>query len=225
MVKKQPNQFDLELASEYLAGASSCQLAVKHGIRSNRVLRGLARTGVSIRSQKADCVDVSILADEYLAGAWIVDLSRKYSVSQKIVHSRLLAFGVQLRPKEGNVGARNGSWSGGRTVDKDGYYLLSMFGHPMANNAGYVREHRFVMSRYLGRVLLPEEVVHHRDGNKANNHIDNLELYEKNSQHLAVELKGRVPKWTEAGLHNMKTQPFARQKRTLQKQLESCAAQ
>lgn len=40
-----------------------------------------------------------------------------------------------------------------------------------------VLEHRFNMSRHLGRDLTSEETVHHRDGNRANNDLSNLELF------------------------------------------------
>ena len=48
--------------------------------------------------------------------------------------------------------------------------------HPLANKAGIVYEHRYVMSNHLGRWITNEEVVHHKDGNRANNKIENLEL-------------------------------------------------
>jgi hypothetical protein len=39
-----------------------------------------------------------------------------------------------------------------------------------------VKQHRYVMERHLGRALAPHEDVHHRDGDKLNNDLANLEL-------------------------------------------------
>ena len=41
---------------------------------------------------------------------------------------------------------------------------------------GGKHEHRFVMEQYLGRKLLFTEVVHHKDGNRLNNDLDNLTI-------------------------------------------------
>lgn len=43
-------------------------------------------------------------------------------------------------------------------------------------NNGWTREHRYVMEQYLGRKLKKDEIIHHKDENKKNNIISNLEL-------------------------------------------------
>jgi hypothetical protein len=54
---------------------------------------------------------------------------------------------------------------------------------PMAQSRGpfhaYVLEHRLVVARWLGRPLLASEQVHHRNGNKQDNRLENLELWNR----------------------------------------------
>jgi hypothetical protein len=54
-----------------------------------------------------------------------------------------------------------------------GVYIPS---HPKANNRGYVLRYRIVMEEYLGRLLEEEEHVHHCNGDKTDDVIENLEL-------------------------------------------------
>ncbi len=55
--------------------------------------------------------------------------------------------------------------------------------HPKANSSGSVHSHIVVMEQHLGRQLRAGEVVHHLDGNKRNNAVENLALCASESEH------------------------------------------
>jgi len=63
---------------------------------------------------------------------------------------------------------------------EQGYAKIWNPKHPMARKDGYVLEHRLIMANHLGRLLKEWEHVHHKNGNRLDNRIENLEVVDKN---------------------------------------------
>jgi hypothetical protein len=83
---------------------------------------------------------------------------------------------------KGQHGPDHPSWKGG-IFERGGYRFIWKPNHLEANNIGYVREHRLVMEKKLGRLLQPNEIVHHINHDRLDNRIENLMLMGSNSEH------------------------------------------
>ena len=108
-------------------------------------------------------------------GDWNSFLNRKYcSIKCK---------GMAIR------GNKSLNWKGGRTTRGNGYTGLFNPKHPYVGGSGYIMEHRLNIEKDIGRFLLPTEIVHHIDGNKGNNKIENLVLCKNKSNHKFLHAK------------------------------------
>ncbi len=81
------------------------------------------------------------------------------------------------------TGSNNPNWHGGINKHSDGYIGISNTEHPNKTVLGYIPEHRLVMEEHLGRYLKPQEVVHHINGIKDDNRIENLMLFPNRNEH------------------------------------------
>ena len=73
------------------------------------------------------------------------------------------------------IGKNNPNWKGGRVKTSEYIYIYQP-NHPFANKRKYVLEHRLVMEKHLGRYLEKWEQIHHKNGIRTDNRIENLEV-------------------------------------------------
>lgn len=95
----------------------------------------------------------------------------------------------------------NPNFRGGIGITTDGYVWLLIRGHGYPYNQ--IKLHRYLMQIKLGRNLLPSEIVHHINGDKLDNRIENLELTtrsEHNKAHRHFSAENRDDIWSEKEL-------------------------
>ena len=112
-------------------------------------------------------------------------LAKEFSVSPSIIRKHLRKFNIQtLEQKQTSA-----FYSKGKKQKKrhGGYLMVYAPNHPN-NIEGYVYEHRLIVEQKLNRYLDKNEIVHHINGIKADNSMENLEILTP-SQHSLHHLK------------------------------------
>ena len=114
-----------------------------------------------------------------------VESQRRYRERKKVEKYGPEAVGRDMRGRHGNHarGERNARWNrSGRLFTSHGYVAVRVSAdHPRAFGPAhgaqrYAYEHDIVMEHHLGRHLEESEVVHHINGDRKDNRIENLAL-------------------------------------------------
>lgn len=198
-------------AARYLAGETARELAAELGTSYQTLQRRLRASGVPLRGKAKTAatrqriaaahrkpIDEQRLRELHADGLSCREMATLLvpSVSEEAVRQRLRELELPRLAARARA-ERNSFYRGGFAVDREGYILRRMPGHPDANRHGYVREHRRVCAEHLGRPLAPGEVVDHRNGDTSDNRPENLRVFATNAEHLAATLTG-VPKLPRA---------------------------
>lgn len=127
---------------------------------------------------------IRAILEAHKEGLTYVEIAKKLGLKSKFHVQRICQKHGVTRPAKRRpgmaTGSKNPAWKGGRRVRPDGYVMVW-------TPEGERLEHQIVMEKHLGRRLKPGEVVHHRDGNKQNNRVKNLELTTQ-SKHIREHL-------------------------------------
>lgn len=111
-------------------------------------------------------------------------------------HSKETKNKISIKLKGKRVKAKNPNWRGGFYINTCGYKLIYSDELRAIGKYPYILEHRFNVEKHIGRKLFNFEVIHHINGNKIDNRIENLVLTNK-----SLHAKLHSPKGTKFGIN------------------------
>lgn len=141
-------------------------------------------------------------------GYW--SLRKRFNDAGYKFRNRTTAY--ELARQQGRIGGSNRglfrenstNWKGGRIVDKYGYAHLKMSEHPRATTNGYVREHLVVWETHTGKSVPNGWHIHHINGNKSDNRIENLLALPSREHGLIIPYLSKKIKELELEIEKLK---------------------
>ena len=160
-----------EIVAAYKSGLTSYEVADKFGISQPTVIYRLRSAGVPRRNrweQYASGTPEEAIA-LYQSGVGVPTIAKRLGVTNHAIYVRLQRAGIARRQHVYPVrnGAANTAWKGGRHLSR-GYVMI------LVGPKQYRQEHRVVVEASIGRPLKDHEIVHHLNGVRTDNRIENL---------------------------------------------------
>lgn len=161
---------------------------------------------------KSYCLSKEFLTEEYInKKKSLTSIAKELGVYSEKIRRQLIRYQIIRRTvSEATKGIINkrekhANWKGGRIKDHRGYILQILDYHPHFTQVGYVFEHRLVIEKEIGRYLQSEEVVHHINGVRDDNRIENLICFVNNSVHKRFHKDSKLVKLNEIIFDGRKT--------------------
>ena len=170
-------------------------LGVKNTITASKVLRSYGidtdhnrRISDKTRQGMSDAKFGEYLASSYASGKSMGGLAKELGITPSGVRKYFVKYGIPRVSRTHYLethAEKNPNWKGGKRLCSNGYIEIYCPEHPNANKRKCVYEHQLVMEAAIGRYHTKGEVVHHIDGNKQNNSLQNLLLL-TNAEHVKL---------------------------------------
>lgn len=183
--RKVPTSEYAHVIERYEDGASLKELGREFNCSAWAIAQILQRNGIQSRTRGGSFVEVdddtvAKMVKLYEDDGWAqTKIAQEFGLTQQNVSRILRRNGIRPGKRLSSREAHP-MWKGGRVKMGSGYVgVMVEDDDPMSSmrdRQGYVLEHRLVMARVLGRPLTDQETVHHINGDRTDNRIENLQL-------------------------------------------------
>lgn len=172
------------------------------GCNASTVTRTLNAYRISMHASKIKGMSYASIYDLYVSRQWsTMRIADYFGCNDETVRQALLRNNINLRSRSeagkiklvskeekirlkthfsklnlNVVGKGHPAWKGGRYTDKNGYVVVR-------RDKKNVREHRWIMEQHLGYKLNEWDEVHHVNGVKTDNRLENLEVIPNEHKH------------------------------------------
>lgn len=180
-------EVELAIVDAYVSGKRPSCISEEFGVNRKTVVMLVRRNGCIVRDQRSASGRPMTDPNSYVER--VLELREKGLSQEKIgaiigfsqaVVSRVLRAAMVPTKMNARAGKDCNFWKGGKVINPHGYEMqLVPPDHKFASmriRTGYIVTHRLVMAEHLGRALRPNETVHHINGDKLDNRLENLQL-------------------------------------------------
>ena len=121
------------------------------------------------------------------------------TIKRNLKYHNIIIRNLSEGRKNKLLGKENPFYKTGEITSKQSGYIFKLIfpDNPFYSMTGksnnYIQEHRLVMAKKLGRCLKKWEIVHHKNRNRSDNRIENLEIY-NNKEHNSFHFENNLLK-------------------------------
>ena len=191
-----PNHDVLQSAGllHWAAWMSKADIAAIAGVNEHEVAKAMRKSGYPSHSPFNVVISRIHLEDLYAhKGLSAKEIAQRIGTSSQTVFMMLKQYDIPRRPRLVSIHGPKRKRNQKGFFEFNGYrYIRINRGDPLFcmgvkskshNHSKFVGEHRIVMARHIGRPLERWEIVHHKNHQRGDNRLENLELVNRAVEH------------------------------------------